>query len=132
MLVPTLVLLLCGVLVLVGAVAELVDTVRARRAPALTAGAEGLDERPEIADVGRWPMLAWLGLAALTVLVPVAVFDRRPDVDDLTIVALLLGFAAERAFYLVRRRHSADGRALGGEVLALVAGAVGLLVGFTL
>jgi hypothetical protein len=130
--VPTVVLLLSAVAVLVGGIAELLDTVRARRAPALVSGAEGLEERPGVADVGRWPFLAWLGLAAFTVLVPVAAFDRRPDVDDLTFLVLMLGFAAERAFYLLRRRSSGDGRVLRAEVLSLAVAAIGLMVGFTL
>jgi hypothetical protein len=128
--VPTVVLLLSAVVILVGGVAELLDTVRARKAPALVSGAEGLEERPDVADVGRWPLLAWLGLVAFTVLLPAAAFDRRPGVDDVAFVVLSLGFAAERAFYLLRRRSY--GRVLGAEVLSLVVGAIGLLVGFTL
>jgi len=130
--VPALVLLLCLAVVVVGVLAELGDTVRARRAPALVPGAEGLEQRPDMADVGRWPTLSWLGLAAFTVLVPMSALDRRPDVDDVTIVVLMLGFAGERAFYLLRRRRSGDGQVLGVEVLSLAVGAIGLLVGVTL
>ena len=132
MLVPTLVQVLSAVVVLVGGAAELVDTVRARRSPALVSGRGEREDRPDIADVGRWPLLAWLGLAALTVLGVVMVADRRPAGGELALAVLLLGSAGDRAFYLVRRRSSADGRALGGEALALVVGAIGLLAGFTL
>jgi hypothetical protein len=131
-LVPTLVLLVCGAIVLVGAVAELLDTVRARRAPALVPSPGSDVPSGGIADVGRWPMLAWFGLAAGTVLVASATGGRRPDIDDLTLVVLLLGFAADRAYYLVRRRTSGYGRAVRAEILAVVTGAVGLLAGFTL
>ena len=90
---PTVVLLLCGVVILVGGLAELRDIVRA----------------PSPGP-----------------------FDRRPDVDDLTVLVLMLGFAGERAFYLLRRRSSGDGQVLRGEVLSLAFGAVGLVVGLTL
>jgi hypothetical protein len=129
---PIVVMGLCALVVLVGGAAELLDTVRTRRAPALVSGAEGVEERPVVADVGRWPFLAWMGLAAFTVLVPVSVFDRRPDVDELPLAVLILGFAGERAFYLLRRRRSGDGQSLGAEVLSLVVAAVGLLMGFTI
>jgi hypothetical protein len=92
--VSTVVLLLCGVVVLVGGLAKLRDTVRAGQAPAPS--------------------------------------DRRPDVENLTVVVLLLGFAGERAFYLMRRRSSGDGRALRAEILSFAVGAIGLLVGFTI
>ena len=81
--------------------------------------------------MGRWPMLAWFGLAAFTVLGAAAFAHRRPNIDDLMFVVLLLGFAGHRAFYLLRRRPG-DGPALGAEVLSLVVGALGVLVGFTI
>jgi hypothetical protein len=130
--VPSGVMVLCVLVVLAGGVAELVDTVRAKRAPALVSGAEGLENRPAVADAGPWPFLAWMGLAAFTVLVPVSVFDRRPDIDELPLAVLILGFAGERACYLIRRRRSADEPALPAEILALVVGAGGVLMGFTL
>jgi hypothetical protein len=130
--VPAIVLLLCSAVVLVGVAAEVRDTVRSRRTPAMVpSGGTDVPERTP-ADVGRWPMLAWLGLAAFAVLATAAVANREPDVDDLTLVVVLLGFAGDRAFYLVRRRHSGDNSALGGEVVALVVGAIGLLVGLTI
>jgi hypothetical protein len=130
--VPAFVLLLCVVVVIVGGLAEIRDTVRFRRAPALVPSA-GPDV-PEVttADVGRWPMLAWFGVAAFAVLSVAAIADRRPDIDDLALVVLMLGFAGDRAFYLVRRRHAGDERTLGAEVLALVVGALGLLMGLTI
>ena len=134
MIAPTLVLLLCTAVIVVGGVAELLDTVRAGRAPAAVPGSGSgvIDEQQGVADVGRWPALAWFGLAAFTVLAPVAALDRRPDLDGLILVVLVLAFAAERAYYVVRRRHTGDERALRAEILALVFGALGLLVGLTL
>ncbi len=131
MIVPTIVALLCGVVVLVGGCAELLDTVRAGRAP-VPVGAAG-DRSPEqpVADADRWPLLAWLGLAAFTILGAAAIVGRTPEIVDLTFAVLLLGFAGERCFYLLRRRTSDGGRALGAEILASVLGAIGLVVGAT-
>jgi hypothetical protein len=117
--------------VVVGGIAEIRDTVRGRRATALVSGGVGPEERPDVADLGRWPMLAWFGLSAFAILGTASVADRRPDVDDLMFIVLMLGFAGDRAFYLVRRRKAEDA-ALGGDVLSLVVGAIGLLVGFTI
>jgi hypothetical protein len=138
--VPTVVLLLSGAVVLVGGAAELRDTLRAGRTRALVP-ASGPEQRPAgqerevqaraAADVGRWPMLAWFGLAAFSVLAAASIADRRPDIDDLTLVVFVLGFAGDRAYYLARRRHSGDDRALRGEIIACAVGAIGLLVGFT-
>jgi hypothetical protein len=130
--VPTIVLLLCSAVVLVGGVAEVRDTVRSGRAPALVPPAGPEAPQTVVADVGRWPMLAWFGLAAFAVLAVASIANRTPDMDDLTFVVLMLGFAGDRAFYLVRRRHSGDDGALGGEIVALVVGAIGLLVGLTI
>lgn len=132
MVVPAIVLLLCSAVVLVGGAAEVRDTVRSRRAPAVvpSGGTDGTERAA--ADVGRWPMLAWFGLAAFAVLATAAVANREPDIDDLTLVVLLLGFAGDRAYYLVRRRPTGEGAAAGVEALALVVGAVGLLVGLTI
>jgi hypothetical protein len=127
--VPTLVLVVCGAVVLVGATVELLDTVRAYRAPGRVAAA---DRAGLAADVGRWPMLAWFGLAAGAVLVAAALARRQPAVDDVALVVLILGFAADRAYYLVRRQHSDDGRAVRTQVIALLTGVIGLLAGFTL
>jgi hypothetical protein len=131
MVVPTIVSLLCGVVVLVGGGAELRDTVRAGRAPALVPAAAPDAPERAVEDGGRWPLLAWFGLAAFTVLGAASIADRRPDIHDLTFVVLLLGFAGERAFYLVRRKYAGGDRALGGEIVACVVGALGLLVGLT-
>jgi hypothetical protein len=139
--VPTVVLLLSSAVVLVGGGAELRDTLRAGRTRSRTpvpasgpeqrapAGQEPEAEARAAADVGRWPMLAWFGLAAFSVLAAASVADRRPDIDDLTLVVFVLGFAGDRAYYLARR-HSGDDRALRGEIIACVVGAIGLLVGF--
>ena len=131
MLVLTVGVLLGTALLLVGAFVEGRDTVRARRGPAL--GPSGSDvPETQVADVGRWPMLAWFGPAAVCVLVPAALADRRPEVNDLAVAVLTLGFAGERVYYLLRRRHSGNGPALGAEILACVVGAIGLLVGLTI
>jgi hypothetical protein len=130
-LVPTLVVLLCGAVILVSGAAVLRDRVRARRAPALVPGSAPHPGETELADEGRWPILAWFGLAAVTVLGAGAFAHRRPHIDDLMFVVLLLGYAGHRAFYLLRRR-SGVGPALGAEVLSLIVGALGVLVGFTI
>ncbi len=132
MIVPGVVLLLCGVVVLVGGSAELLDTVRQRRLP-VSVGAAGTDT-PErtVGDVGRWPLPAWFGVAAFSVLCAASIAGREPRIPDLTLAVLLLGFAGERTFYLVRRRTSGRRRAGAAELLALTVGAVGLLVGSTL
>lgn len=133
MIVPTVVLLLCVVVVLVGGIAELRDTVRANRAAALVTGSgSGSEATAGVAEVGRWSMPAWFGLAAFAILGTASLADRRPDVDDLLLVVLVLGLAGDRAFYLLRRRTTGEEGALGGDVLSLVVGAVGLLVGATI
>lgn len=132
MVVPAVVVFLCAAVVLVGGGAELRDTLRARRTPALMPASDSEAPENALADVGRWPLLAWFGLAAFAVLAVAGIANRRPDIDDLTLVVLLLGFAGDRAFYLVRRRRSGEERALGGEVVACVVGAIGLLVGLTI
>jgi len=130
--VPSIVLMLCGAVALVGGVAELVDTVRTSRAPVSVGGTGSDVPHQAVEDVGRWPLLAWFGLAAFTVLGAASIAEARPEIFDLTFAVLLLGFAGERSFYLVRRRRSGGERALGAEILALVVGAIGLLVGVTL
>ncbi|MFP5373169.1 MAG: hypothetical protein ACLGI3_20840 [Actinomycetes bacterium] len=130
--VPAVVLLLCGVVVLVGGSAELLDTVRQRRLPVPVPAAGTDAPEPTVEDVGRWPLPAWFGAAAFPVLGAASVAGREPGIPDLTVAALLLGFAGERAFYLVRRRTSGSRRAVGAELLALSVGAIGLLVGATL
>ena len=131
MFVPGVVLLLCGVVVLVGGSAELRDTVRPRRVPVPVLAA-GSDARARtIADVGRWPLAAWFGVAAFSILAAASIAGREPEISDVTLAVLLLGFAGERAFYLVRRRNSGGRSAVGAEMLALGVGAIGLLVGST-
>ena len=132
MIVPSIVLLLCGVVVLVGGGAELLDTVRPRHAPVPASG--GGSDAPEqpVGEVGRWPLPAWVGVAAFTVLCAASIAGRDPEISDLTLAVLLLGFAGERAFYLVRRRTSGDRRGLGAELVAFGVGAIGLLVGSTI
>jgi hypothetical protein len=127
-LVVTVAVLFGAALVLVG---EVVQRRAARRAPALVPAGSDVPET-QVADVGRWPMLAWFGLAAFSVLVPAALANRRPEMDDLAMAVLTLGFAGERAYYLLRRRRSGDGLGLGAEVLSLVVAGVGVLVGLTI
>ena len=128
--VPGVVLLVCGVVVLVGGSAELVDTVRQHRV-SVPVPAAGAPERT-VGDVGRWPLPAWFGVAAFSVLCAASIAGREPEIPDLTLAVLLLGFAGERMSYLVRRRTSGGRRAVGAELSALTVGAVGLLVGSTL
>jgi hypothetical protein len=56
---------------------------------------------------------------------------RQPSSEDITFLVLILGFAGDRAFYLLRRRRAGDGLALAGEVLSFVIGAAGVLAGLT-
>ena len=81
--------------------------------------------------MGRWPLPAWFGVAAFPVLCAASIAGREPEIPDLTLAVLLLGFAGERAFHLVRRRTSGSRRALGAEMVAAGVGAIGLLIGAT-
>ena len=131
MIVSVVLMLGCAVL-LVGGVAELLDTVRGRRTPVPAAGAGADAHEQAIGEVGRWPLLAWFGLAAVPVLAAASIAGRTPELSDLTFAVLVLGFAGERSHYLVRRRRSGEERTLGAEILGLVVGAVALLVGATI
>lgn len=82
--------------------------------------------------MGRWPLPAWFGVAAFTVLTAASIAGREPETSDVAMAVLLLGSARERALYLVRRRSLGSRRALGGEVPASAVGAVGLVVAFTM
>jgi len=126
-LVAALILGVCTVLLLVGAVVQVLDV---RRVPVPTGPAAG-DVEAGAAGVGRWPTLAWFGLAALTPLGTATVAGRHPDIGELTLVAVVLGLAAERAFYLLRRSVGADQAALRGELLAVGTALAGITFGLT-
>lgn len=128
MVIPSLVLGVCCVVILLGAVAELVEAARAR---VLTAGAGEVRGRL-LAEVDPRPVVAWVALAAAAVLVPVILAgDERGAIGsatDTVLVVAVLGFAAERAGYLVRRASTVRVRAVGTGLVAVLTVAGGVSV----
>ena len=128
MLTPVLVLAICSVVILTGAMAELVEALRLRRGDIVDDPATV--RARVLSELDLRPALAWLGLAALAVLAPVLLASRPASVSEVALVVVVLGLAAERAGYLIRRFARSDGRGgwtaavagftmLGGVVMAL-------------
>lgn len=123
----TVVLIGSAVVILVGSVTELRDSVRRRREHLLRE--EALDR---LLDARPYAILAWAGLAAMALLTPAVWRESGLPLSDAALVIAVLGFAAERASYLVSRGDSAGDRV--PLRLGLVAAAVslgGLSVGLT-
>jgi hypothetical protein len=123
----TAVLLGSSVVILVGSVVELRDTLRRRREH--LAREEALDR---LLDARPLAILSWAGLAALALLGPALWRDSSLPLGDAALVIAILGFAAERASYLVGRADGSGARS--PLLLTLVAAAVsigGVTVGLT-
>jgi hypothetical protein len=121
------VLLGSSVVVLVGSVVELRDSLRRRREHLLRE--EALDR---LLEARPFAIVSWAGLAALALLGPALWRGSSLPLGDAALVIALLGFAAERASYLVSRGSVSSDRV--PLRLALVAAAVsvgGLTVGLT-
>ena len=122
-------MLLAGsVVILVGSVVELREALRQRK--------EHLTQKEaadRLLDLRPATILTWVGLAAVTLLSPTLLRDSALPLADATLVIVVLGFAAERAGYLVTRRTLPDSRSRAVR-MALIAAAVvsgGLAVGVT-
>ena len=128
MLAATIVLIGASAVVLLGSVVELIEALRQRREH-LTQE-EALDR---LLDVRPAAILAWIGLAACTLLMPALWRDSDLPLRDAALVTAILGFAAERASYLVTAWTSPNSRVrsmwLVSVAVALVTG--GLTVGLT-
>ncbi len=124
MVVASVVLVVCSVVVLLGAATELRDVLRARRET-------GVGAAPGASRSRSFDVLTWFGLAAVVVLAPSLWRTSTLPLGDVLLVVLLLGFAAERAAYLLGRRGGAGRRALGTPAVAAATVLGGLAVAVT-
>ena len=128
MLAATIVLIGASAVVLIGSVVELIETLRQRREHLTSeeALARLLDARPAA-------ILAWIGLASCSLLMPALWRDSGLALADAALVIAILGFAAERASYLVTVWASPSSQVrpfwLASVSVAVVTG--GLTVGLT-
>lgn len=128
MIAGTIVLLAGSIVILVGSIAEFREALRQRK--------EHLTENEaadRLLDLRPATILAWVGLAAVTLLSPAMLRDSALPLADAALVIVVLGFAAERASYLVTRRTLPETRSRAVS-MAMIAAAVvsgGLAVGLT-
>lgn len=126
MLIPSLVLALSGAVIVVGALVELAQAVRVRRA-GVQAGSVAVRNQL-IAELDPARPLMWVGLSALAALAPALVVELHHPVSDVALVVLVLGFAAERAAFLARRFGSAQSQPAWQAAIAVLTIVGGVVV----
>ncbi len=125
MLTPALVLTVAGAVILRGGVAELTAAWRDRH----TALSADEARRRLVTEVQLASLLGWAALAAAVLLLPTLWRPSQLPGNDILLVVFVLGLAANRASYLLRRRDR-----YGRAPLALVAASTalsGLAIGLT-
>lgn len=123
MLVPSVVLALASVVILVGSGVELRASIRQRRD---TVSRD--DAMSHLLAVRPFAILTWVGLAAVALLAPALVRPSSLPLGDAALVVVVLGFAAERAAYLVGVWGSSANRAVRVAVVAVSVVVGGLAV----
>lgn len=127
----TVVLAGAAIVVLAGGATELWMSVRDRR-QAPSSQDEALQQlRREMKPGG---FLTWTGAAALAVFTPVLLLGSNLSARDVALVIIALGFAGERAGYLVAMWPTCTGSNRDALALVLSTGIVavgGLVVGLT-
>lgn len=126
MVIPSLLLVVCGVVIVVGALAELAEAVRMGRA-GVTAGSVSVPNRM-LGEMDPTRLFTWMGLSGLAVLTPALVMDVQQPVADVALVVVVLGFAAERGAYLSRRFGAAESRPAWKAAIAVLTLAAGVVV----